>query len=220
MSKNSERVKLWTSEYWFGSMMWILQDVRESIEGEIKRCEAARNAKGADGWREYLRANLRLVDKIIKYGWYEEKPEGRDEARVEFFASEARDMIWQLLLYSTIHSPEGAGTGLYEEYKKKHEAYKSGELTIPNELSDAAAAELIEASALGRTYLVKNKDGRCYLVDHGYTELIKTADGWEDKEYGFEEEVFEETEHSYEIVSWEDEEPLDIDAYLKEHGWI
>jgi hypothetical protein len=220
MSKNSERVKLWMGEDWFGELMWILQDLRQHFQYQIEAREAEQDQEGAEGYRQDLRENIQLVNKIIKYGWYEEKAEGRNEARVEFFASEARDLIWQLILFSVLHTPKNAGASLYKEYKRKHESYIAGELTVPNELSNAAARELIQAEALGGVYLVKNKDGKCYIVDHGFTELVKTDDHWEDKEYGFDENVFGKTKYSYDIVSWEDEKPLNIFDYLKENGWV
>ena len=219
MSKNSERVKLWIGEDWFGELMWILENMQQQLKHYISTLEAEHNEEVAESYRQNLRDNIRLVNKIIKYGWYEEKGDGHNEARIEFFASEARDLIWQLILFSVCNTPKNAGASLYEEYKAKHEAYKKGELTIPDELSKAAAFELIAASAFGGVYLIKNRDGKCYIVDHGVTELIKTEERWEDKESGFDENVFEETKRSYDIVSWDDKDPLDIADYLKKNGW-
>lgn len=75
--------------------------------------------------------------------------------------------------------------------------------------------ELAGMNSIGYEYLVKNKDGTVYFVDHGYTEIIKAEEQWEDKEYGFDENVFVEAKCNYDdLVSWDDEEPFDIYDYL------
>lgn len=84
-----------------------------------------------------------------------------------------------------------------------------------------AAREMFYRSRLGDVYLVRNKDGKCYFVDHGCTgKPVKREEQWEDPEYGFNEYVFLEAKYDYPIVAWSDDEPLDIDEYLIREGWM
>lgn len=75
--------------------------------------------------------------------------------------------------------------------------------------------------ALGAEFLVKNKNGEVYFIDHGYSgKLIKTNERWEDAHYGFDDNIFEKSKFDYSIVSWEDREPLNIYEHLGRSGWL
>lgn len=81
--------------------------------------------------------------------------------------------------------------------------------------------ELCGHYRLGAELLVKNKNGDVYFVDHSYSgKLIKNGERWEDARFGFDENVFEKSRFSYPFVSWEDEEPLDIEQYLLKNGLL
>ena len=83
------------------------------------------------------------------------------------------------------------------------------------------ALEMYNHNGCGQHYLVQNKDGSFYLVDHQFTELVKTKSRWEDKKYGFDtQNVFWKANCNYSaIVSWKDDAPFDVDIYLQETGW-
>lgn len=88
-------------------------------------------------------------------------------------------------------------------------------------MTQRKAHELFGLWCVGYDQLVRNKDGQCYHVDHGRSgDLVKTDDGWEDPEYGFDENVFMKTKYDYEIVSWSDEAPLNTYDYLMKEGWV
>ncbi len=89
------------------------------------------------------------------------------------------------------------------------------------DLTQRKAHELFYLWCVGYNLLVKNKDGLCYHVDHGRSgDPIKTERGWEDPEYGFDENVFAKSKYDYDIVSWDDEEPLHVFDYLVAAGWV
>lgn len=93
--------------------------------------------------------------------------------------------------------------------------------TDRNGLARGKAHYLFYEAALGGTYLVKDEDGTCYIVDHGAGELAKENGHWIDTDGPDSQEFsFQEAKHDFDIVSWSDEEPLDIWDYLKDNGWI
>ena len=90
-----------------------------------------------------------------------------------------------------------------------------------NGLTRGKAKYLFILQCGGATYLVKDKDGTCWIVDHGAGELAKKDGHWIDTEGPYCQAIsFEESKYEFNIVSWEDEKPLDIYNYLKENGWI
>lgn len=90
-----------------------------------------------------------------------------------------------------------------------------------NGLTRAKAHYLFHLAMVGGTYLVKDKDGSCWIVDHGAGEVAKEGDHWIDTEGpDWQENSFMESKYDFDIVSWEDPEPLDIYDYLKENGWL
>ena len=81
--------------------------------------------------------------------------------------------------------------------------------------------ELCGRYRLGAELLVKNKNGDVYFVDHSFSgKLVKTKTRWEDARYGFDENIFSKSRFSYSFVSWEDDEPLDIEQYLFKNGLL
>lgn len=132
ISKNSDRTKVCMGEDWFGDLMWILQDLQPHIQQEIDIRAEEQDQEGAESYRQDLRENIHLVNKIIKDMLYEKKPDGHYEVCIEFSASETQNLIWQFILFSTFHTPKNAGE-IIEECIEKHEAYKAGE-RIPIEL--------------------------------------------------------------------------------------
>ncbi len=90
-----------------------------------------------------------------------------------------------------------------------------------NGLTRGKARYLFWQTLVGGDYLVKNKDGTCFIVDHGAGELKKRKGKWiSDCGADWTEEALSEAEHDFDIVSWEDEMPLNILDYLTSNGWI
>lgn len=87
-----------------------------------------------------------------------------------------------------------------------------------NGLTRGMAKYLYVEHRLGAEYLVKDRDGRCYIVDHGAGELYKYGGCWKDR-LGDREDSFQESKYDFEIVSWKDKEPLELYEYLKDNGW-
>lgn len=87
-------------------------------------------------------------------------------------------------------------------------------------LKSSQARYLYRECRFGAELMVKNKNGEVYLVDGGNCGLVKTANCWEDEEYGFDENVFQLSKYNFDFVSWDDKEPLDIWEYLKKNGWV
>lgn len=92
---------------------------------------------------------------------------------------------------------------------------------MQNKISEKVARYLYGNWRCGSEFLVKNKDGSLFFVDHGYSgRLIKTNERWEDEKYGFDENVFISAKQGSRLVSWKDETPFDIYKYLEKNGWI
>jgi len=216
-SKKSERIKLWLDECSFNTLVCALNYVNAVVDEQ----------QDSLTYLDYLdikAENRKLMNKIIQYGWYEENA-NKKEARIELFPSEARELICQLLHFVeiVIDEIEIDMQDNYDTLKQKHEAVKSGLLQLENILTVKQARELMEMCWGGAVYLVKNKDGKIYYVDHGFTELVKTDERWEDKEYGFEDViglVFTECNMKLDFVSWCDTEPTHIETFLKVKGFM
>jgi len=213
-----DKMRLWMDDFWFNELMLTLHELRDFCSFMMEEKESKDPL-----FKSLFNENTELINKIIRYAWYEEKPDNIREVRVELFPSEGRKLIWQLLASNLFFSDtESPDFSYYNVYKAKHEAYKKGEISFSDEVSVSAARELYNLWRLGYVYLVKNKDGTCYAVDHGCIDVpVKAEERWEDPEYGFDDQnVFLETKHDFKIVSWDDEAPLDIGDYLIDNGWI
>lgn len=87
-------------------------------------------------------------------------------------------------------------------------------------LSRGKAHYLYWEHRVGAEYLVKDKDGTCYLVDHGTAGITKEKDHWIDiGGPDWQANSFEEAKYDFDIVSWSDEKPLKIYDYLRINGW-
>lgn len=215
MKKKDGKARLCMDEYWFNKFMAALEELNEECTWLIEH----NYPNNVDFNTVLKRDNDAIIDKITRFAWYEEKS-GYKEVRIELYPSEMRDIIWQLLAYLELNIQTRDNPTGYEKYKENHEKFLNGELTLAKILTKAAAKELYNNWRVGGTYLVKNKDGSCYVVDHGCTELVKLEDHWEDRVYGTEDFVFWKLKRNYEIVSWEDDTPLNIGDYLKENNWL
>ncbi len=214
MYRKNDRIKLWFAKDWFNALIDILYYVNDYTKSSIK---------SGHMFSDDLIDNEKLISKIMRYGWYEENEDGKEEVRIELFPSEARDLIWQLLNYSVLTFKSAEGCSHYENFKEIHDSIKNGEMKVPKILHPYSAEYLYENYKLGCEFLVKNKDENIFFVDHGYSgKLIKKEDHWEDAEYGFDENVFipVNSHINIDIVSWDDEEPLDIYKYLSENAWL
>lgn len=90
-----------------------------------------------------------------------------------------------------------------------------------NGLTRTKAHYLFYEAMVGGTYLVKDEDGTCWIVDHGAGDISKKDGHWIDLNGpDWQEQSFSEAKYDFDIVSWEDEKPLDIYDYLVENGWI
>lgn len=108
----------------------------------------------------------------------------------------------------------------FDKFMELNDDFRNGNLVVDKPLSCKAAYEMYEWAMCGAVYLVKNKDGSCYFVDHGFTELVKSDERWMDIKWGAFGPCFVRSKINYDIVSWEDERPLDIWKYLRNKGWV
>lgn len=114
-------------------------------------------------------------------------------------------------------------TGVFFVVDEKGNNSVGAWMVVQKAISKKEAFELYGRFRLGAVYLVRNRDGSVYFVDHGYQgEIVKTEDRWEDTVLGFSENVFipVNARYKFEIVAWEDEKPLDIYRYLCQSGWL
>lgn len=208
----ARRVKLSMNAACFSNMVRILEELPGYIDSTPDFPFPKEWDK--DWMNDKKRAGKRLLKTFLEYGHFEVNEEGVKEARLELYPTEAQDLLWQFII------------ALYDDEMDTtyYDHFKDGTFEVEEALTRNAAGEMYEQYMVGAVYLVKNKDGKCYFVDHGFSgELIKTADHWEDKKYGFEDYeglIFSESKREYKIVSWEDKEPLDVYKYLVENGWM
>lgn len=212
----SERVKMWFNEDWFEQLMAVLYEQQDNIKSVI---ESTQDEKIKNAYSISLEENKKLINKIIRYGWPEEKSDEKNQVRIEFFPSEARELIWQLLMFSVMYKSFD-NTTYFSDFCLEHESIKENNPEKNSKLSKKSALEIYNNSRIGRVYLVRNKNGKLYYVDHRYTELVKKEDRWEDKKYGFDWNVFVECNLDLENVKWEDERPLNIYQLLHDEGWV
>ena len=207
--QKTERVRIPLEASWFDMLVQSLQDTREGLMSIIE--------KGGEDWEGELERNETLLKRIALYSHYYKSEAGEDFVDIQVFPREASELVWQLLLCcSSYVEPPAKGTH-YEKCKSEHEEY----VRKRNAMPQVEARELFHLMSVGYDLLVKNKDGKCYHVDHGRSgDLIKKGGKWEDPEYGFDENVFQKARYSYKIVSWSDESPLDVRDYLLKEGWM
>lgn len=205
----SERVKITLSDSWFDLLVESLLMTMSAESNMIKN--------GDEAWRGDMERNERLLRNISKYSRYYTSEDGVDMVEIQMFSREASELIWQLLLCCGIFV-EPPETGYhYKLCQAEREKY----IRQKDRLPQGAARELFDCMRVGYDLLVKNKNGKCYHVDHGRSgDLVKNGSKWEDPEYGFDENVFLEADYRYKIVSWSDEEPLDVHDYLLQEGWM
>lgn len=213
----AERAKITLTEDWFDLLIEILAEAKETILINLDGSDI----KSETGLKLDLAANEKLTEKLVKYCRYEEIEGGHNVARIDLFASEAKDLIWQMLLCCANHVDMPDECGHYMDYKAMHEEFMQ-EPKKKAIITKSAARELLGEWSIGYDQLVQNKDGSCYLVDHGRSgDLIKVNSRWEDPNYGFDENVFRRVSPSFKkIVSWDDEQPLDVMDFLIEHGFV
>lgn len=136
-----------------------------------------------------------LRDKIWRYSHFEEN---NNQVVIEFFPSEMR-MLCDIFLFVfevVCDAPKRMKLKIgkvvpnyFEIYPEKHEEYTYK----PKLLSTAAIRQLINMFSIGYYWLVCNKDGKIYFVDHGIMPVEKIGDVWNNKEYdGYVVQAFEE----------------------------
>ena len=207
----SERIKLSMDEVYFNELYNALETMRSFYTLEENK----------EKFRVEREENEKLINKLIRYGWFEEHGED-NQYRVELFPSEAREMIKELLENSILLRVKTENEVLLDYYnfaKEQHELLKDGKIEHKTSFTVKQAQVLYEWRCCGYEYLVRFKNGELYLVDHGHTKLIKTDTRWVDENKEYNDSVFEKCKLKLDFIKWENDEPTEIDKLLNDKGF-
>jgi hypothetical protein len=210
----TERTKMWFSKEKFNLLMDTIEEdyyYTDLLESKKEFSEYAKSEKIK---------NRALVEKMIKYSHFENKIDG-EEIRIEFFPSEARDLILILLHVIAFKKYEDfQEKDYFEAIKTLHENFKKGEKRKPI-YTDSQLQYLEGYVSVGVVGVVRNQNGELYFVDHGFSELYKKNGKWVDAVCGDTDKAlglafYDKCKVDIQEVKWEDEEMLDLQNFVKE----
>lgn len=152
---------------------------------------------------------LDLQNKIWRYSHFEKESE---LITMDMFPSEVKN-LFLTFLENSFYEHDYTNESYFDEYLKKHEEC----IYQGKKLSKGAIQELYDMNGVGYDWLICNKDGRIFFVDHGLYPLEKGEKVWNNKKFdGYSISAFvEDKKKRYKsLVSWEDEQPFNIYEFL------
>ena len=122
MKTQEESVRLGLDKEQFGALAHILSEMAEYLEHQMNEVE--KGSFEEEDYYNFLTENQNLLSRFIADADYKDQDDYEEgyEAGVyiDLTPREARDLVWQLLMFVARSIPKGAADGQFEEFKAQN----------------------------------------------------------------------------------------------------